>query len=163
VLIELARALREPPEGLRVLLVSMGAEESNQEGILAFGRRHFHDLPRESTWFLCLEMVGSPELVLIEGEGFLRMRDYPDDFKSVVAGCAREAGVHIRRGLRTTYATDGLIPLRASYPIVSIGSVNEYLVPSNYHWPTDTADRVDYGTARSALDLALRVVQRLAR
>jgi putative aminopeptidase FrvX len=164
VLIELAKALREqPPEGLRVLLVSMGAEESNQEGALAFGHRHFGDLPRESTSFLCLDTVGSPELVLIEGEGFLRMRDYPEELRSLVAECARDAGIHLRRGLRTTYATDGLIPLRASYPIVSIGSVNEWLVPSNYHWPTDTADQVDYRTVSSALALARRVVQRLAR
>jgi Peptidase family M28 len=164
VVVELARLLRDRDlEGLRVLLVSAGAEEANQEGMIAFARRHFDELPPERTWFLCLEMVGSPELVLIEGEGFLRMRDYPEDFKSLVAECAREAGVHLRRGLRTTYATDGLIPLRGSYPIVSIGSVNEYLVPSNYHWPTDTPDRVDYGSVGAALELALGVVERLGR
>jgi hypothetical protein len=164
VLVELARLLRERHvEGLRVLLVSIGAEESNQEGMIAFGRRHFGDLPPDRTWFLCLDTVGSPELLLIEGEGFLRMRDYPDDFKALVAECAREAGVPLRRGLRLTFATDGLIPLRASYPTVSIGSVNELLLPSNYHWPTDTPDRVDYGTVGSALALALRVAERLAR
>ncbi|HEX2232627.1 MAG TPA: M28 family peptidase [Thermoleophilaceae bacterium] len=164
VLLELARKLREqPPAGLRVLLVSMGAEESNQEGMIAFAGRHFGDLPPESTWFVCLDTVGSPELILIEGEGFLRMRDYPEDVKSLVSECAREAGIHLRRGLRTTYATDGLIPLRRSYPTASIASVNEWLVPSNYHWPTDTPDRVDYGTVASALALTLRVVQRLAR
>jgi hypothetical protein len=164
VLVELARLLRErPPEGLRVLLLSTGAEESNQEGMIAFARRHFGQLPPKSTWFMCLDTVGSPELILIEGEGFLRMRDYQEDFKSLLSECAREAGVHLRRGLRTTYATDGLIPLRASYPTVSIGSVNEYLVPSNYHWPTDTPDRVDYGTVASAVALALQVAQRLAR
>jgi hypothetical protein len=163
VLIELARRLRDQPlDGLRVVLLSAGAEESNQEGMIAFARRHFGALSPQSTWFMCFDTVGSPELVLIEGEGFLRMRDYPEDFKSLVAECARDAGVHLRRGLRTTYATDGLIPLRASYPAVSIGSVNELLVPSNYHWPTDTPDRVDYGTVRSALELALRVAQRLA-
>jgi hypothetical protein len=164
VVLELARLLcEERLDGLRVLLVSMGAEEANQEGMIAFARRHFPELSQRDTWFMCLDTVGSPELVLIEGEGFLRMRDYPEDFKSLVAESAREAGIHLRRGLRTTFATDGLIALRASYPTVSIGSVNELLVPSNYHWPTDTPYRVDYGTVGSALALALRVVQRLAR
>jgi Zn-dependent M28 family amino/carboxypeptidase len=164
VLVELARLLRERRlTGLRVLLVSNGAEESNQEGMIAFARRHFGDLPPDRTWFLCLDTVGSPELLLIEGEGFLRMRDYPKEFKELVAQSAVEAGVHIRRGLRLTFATDGLIPLRASYPSASIGSVNELLLPSNYHWPTDTADRVDYGSVDSALALALRVAERLAR
>jgi hypothetical protein len=164
VLVELARLLRERRlTGLRVLLVSNGAEESNQEGMIAFARRHFGDLPPDRTWFLCLDTVGSPELLLIEGEGFLRMRDYPKEFKELVAQSATEAGVHLRRGLRLTFATDGLIPLRAAYPSASIGSVNELLLPSNYHWPTDTADRVDYGSVDSALALALRVAERLAR
>jgi hypothetical protein len=164
VLVELGRRLAErPPKGLRVVLASMGSEEANQEGMIGFARRHFDSMPRESTWFLCLDTVGSPELMLIEGEGFLRMRDYPDGFKDLMSKCAMEARVHLRRGLRFTFATDGLIPLRAGYPTVSVGSVNEYLVPSNYHWPTDTPDRVDYDSVAGALELVHQVVRRLER
>ena len=75
--LELARALREQPvRGVRVLLVSTGSEESFMEGMRGFARRHFPTLPRESTEVVCLDSVGSPELILIEGEGMLRMRDY---------------------------------------------------------------------------------------
>jgi hypothetical protein len=162
-LIELARVLRErPPEGLRVLLVSTGAEEANQEGMLAFAARHFGSLDPRRTHFLCLETVGSPELVLIEGEGFLRMRDYPKPTKELVQGCADRAGVHLRRGLRLTFASDGLIPLRHGYPVASIGSVNEYLVPSNYHKVTDTPENVDYERVADAAKLAYEVVEALA-
>ena len=42
-------------EGVRVILLSVGSEESFSEGIKAFGERHFAELPRESTFFLCLE------------------------------------------------------------------------------------------------------------
>jgi hypothetical protein len=150
-------------QGLRVLLVSTGAEEANQEGMLAFARRHFDSLPRERTSFLCLDTVGSPELVLIEGEGFLRMRDYPAAMKDVVDAAARSRGVELRRGLRCTFATDGLIPLRRGYPAAAVGSVNRYLVPSNYHWPTDTPDRVDYGTVEAAVRLAMGTAERLAK
>jgi putative aminopeptidase FrvX len=163
VLLELARLLGEGPrEGLRVLLVSTGAEEANQEGMLAFARRHFPSLAPEATHFLCLDTVGSPELLLIEGEGFLRMRDYPDEMKELVAGAARERGVPLRRGLWFTFATDALIPLRAGYATASVGSVNEYLVPSNYHWPTDTPERVDYDSVAGAVSLALGTAERLA-
>jgi hypothetical protein len=148
--------------GLRVLLVSTGAEEANQEGMLAFARRHFDSLPRERTSFLCLDTVGSPQLLLIEGEGFLRMRDYPAGMKDVVDAAARSRGVELRRGLRFTFATDGLIPLREGYPAAAVGSVNRYLVPSNYHWPTDTPDRVDYGTVAGAVRLAFGTAERLA-
>jgi hypothetical protein len=164
VLIELARRLREHPlPGLRVMLVSAGAEEANQEGMLRFAERHFPDLPKSGTSFLCLDTLGSPDLVLIEGEGFLRMRDYPDEQKDLVESAARDRRVNLRRGLRFTFATDGLVPLRAGYPVASIGSLNEYMVPSNYHWPTDTADRVRYETVAGALEIAHRAAELTAQ
>ena len=74
VLLEVARRLEgRAPAGLRVVLLSAGSEESNQDGMLAYARRHFSELPPERTTFLCLDTVGSPELLLIEGEGFLKM------------------------------------------------------------------------------------------
>jgi hypothetical protein len=164
VLLEVARRLgsgdAEPAPGVRVLLVSLGAEEANQEGMLAFERRHFGTLPRDRTSFMCLDTVGSPELVLIEGEGFLKMFEYPSHQKEKVAAAAHDAGVHLKRGMRFTFATDGLIPLRRGYQAASIGSMNEYMVPSNYHWPTDTPDNVDYRTVADAVELVLATIGR---
>jgi hypothetical protein len=164
VLLEVARRLhgRAPP-GLRIVLLSAGAEESNQDGMLAFMRRHGGDLPPASTTFLCLDTVGSPELVLLEGEGFLRMRDYPAEARELVAEAAADARVHLRRGLRFTFATDALVPLRQGYQVGSLGSVNDWLVPSNYHWPTDTAENVDYDSVSGTADIVVAVAERLAR
>jgi hypothetical protein len=162
VLLEVARQLGgEAPDGLRIVLLSTGSEEANQDGMLAFARRHFGELDRERTTFLCLDTVGSPELVLIEGEGFLRMRDYDAATKDLVEDAAREAGVHVRRGLRFTFATDALIPLRQGFRVAGIGSVNEWLVPTNYHAPTDTPDNVDFRSVRDAVGVVLGVVERL--
>ena len=46
VLLEVARRLRRRgrPAGLRIVLLSAGAEEANQDGMLAFARRHFGEL-----------------------------------------------------------------------------------------------------------------------
>lgn len=162
-LLGLATELAEQPlEGLRVLLVSTGSEEGFMEGMQAFARRHFPSLPRESTHVVCVDTVGSPHLALIEGEGMLRMRDYPDDFKRLVDDCARESGVELRRGLRFRNATDGLIALRAGYPSVAIGSVTRLKVPSNYHWPTDTAENVDHESVGDAVTLCTAIARRLA-
>jgi uncharacterized membrane protein YphA (DoxX/SURF4 family) len=163
VLLEVARRLEGRTPGVRVVLLSAGAEESNQEGMLAWARHELPQLSRDTTTFLCLDTVGSPELLLIEGEGFLRMYDYPDATKELVAAAARDAGVHMRRGLKFTFATDALVPLREGYPVASIGSVNEYLVPSNYHWPTDTAENVDYDAVADCARLVLAVIERLER
>jgi hypothetical protein len=162
-LLGLATELAEQPvEGLRVLLVSTGSEESFMEGMQAFARRHFPSLDPGCTHVVCVDTVGSPELALIEGEGMLRMQDYPDDFKDLVEACARTTGVPLRRGLRLRNATDGLIALRAGYPSAAIGSVNEYKVPANYHWPTDTAANVDHTTVEEAVVLCTAIARRLA-
>jgi hypothetical protein len=162
-LLGIATELAERPvHGLRVLLVSTGSEESFMEGMQAFARRHFPSLPRESTHVVCVDTVGSPELTLIEGEGMLRMRDYPRDFKELVDRCARDSGVHLRRGLRLRNATDGLIALRAGYPTVAIGSVTRLKVPANYHWPTDVPENVDHTTVEEAVVLCAAVARRLA-
>jgi peptidase M28-like protein len=162
-LIGLARRLADQPvDGLRVLLVSTGSEESFMEGMQAFGRRHFASLPADRTHVICVDTVGSPELVMLEGEGMLWMNDYPKGFKDFVAECARRAGLHLRRGLRFRNATDALIALRAGYPTVMLGSVNRYKLPDNYHWRTDVPDNVDFATTSDAVALCDEVIRKLA-
>jgi hypothetical protein len=40
-------------------------------------------------------------------------------------------------------------------------SVTDYKAPANYHWKTDTPDRVDYGTLADAIRLTEGLVRRL--
>ena len=162
-LVALARRLRtEPVEGVRVLLVSAGSEESFQEGIRAWGRRHFESLPRDRTSFVTIDMVGSPELALVEGEGPIWMEDYSGRLRDLAGEVAERAGIDVRRGLRARTSTDGVIPMRAGYPTILLGSVEAWKAPSNYHWPTDTPDRVDHGTLAEAIRLTEGVIRRLA-
>ncbi|MEA2472620.1 MAG: hypothetical protein QOE06_535 [Thermoleophilaceae bacterium] len=161
-LVALARRLREEPiEGVRVLLVSAGSEESFQEGIRAWGRRHFDSLPRERTSFVTIEMVGSPELAMVEGEGPVWMEDYDEGLRELTADCARAEGIRLRRRLRSRASTDAVIPMRAGYPTVVVGSVEPWKAPSNYHWPTDTPDRVNYDTVADAIRLTEALIRRI--
>lgn len=163
VLVAVADALRDTPVGgLRVILVSAGAEETLQEGIRGYAERHFPDLPRESTWFLNVDTVGCPQLVLLEGEGPFVMRDYDAEFKDRVAAVADRAGVHIRRGMRARTSTDSVVPHRAGYPIATLVSMNEFKALDNYHWPTDTPDNVNLDTVEAAFTLADAVVRELS-
>ena len=83
-LVGLARALRvEPVEGLRVVLVSTGSEESFMEGMQGYARRHLDRMDPATTHVICVDTVGSPELMQLEGEGMLKMRDYPEPFKAL--------------------------------------------------------------------------------
>ena len=159
-LVALAHSLgKRPPRGVRVLLLSTGSEESFMEGMQAFGRRHFPDLARDTTELVCLECLGSPVLCLVEGEGMLRMRLYPEDGREALAAAAEDAGVDLVRGLRTVAATDGLIPLRAGYRVSLLGGVDETKFPSNYHWPSDVPDNLNW----SSIDRAVRVCEAYVR
>lgn len=164
VLVALAERLREHPvPGIRVLLVSCGAEEVLQGGIHGFAARHFPALARERTWFVNLDTVGSPRLILLEGEGTVVMEDYFDrTFRDLVADAARDAGTPVRRWMRSRASTDAVIPSRAGYPTVTLTSTDRYKALSNYHQMSDTPDKLDYGTVFQALTVTEAVAGRLA-
>ena len=164
VLVALAHALRERPvEGVRVVLLSTGSEESFMEGMQAFGRRHFAGLPRETTEFVCIECVGSPELCVVEAEGMLRMRYYTGETRERLARAGLDARVELTRGLRTVAATDALIALRAGYRTCTLGGVDEAKFPAQYHWPTDTPDNLNWTSVEGALAVCEEFVRGRAR
>jgi len=164
VLVALAERLREQPlTGLRVMLVSCGAEEVLQGGIHGFAARHFPCLDRDRTWFLNLDTVGSPRLIMLEGEGPVVMEDYHDRrFRDLVARAADGAGVPLRRGMRSRNSTDAVIPSRSGYPTATITSVDRYKALSNYHKMTDTPANVDYRTVLQALTVTESLARELA-
>jgi hypothetical protein len=150
-----AERLREDPvEGVRVVLLSAGSEESFMEGSRAFLRRHAARLSPPHTRILAVDTVGSSaELVAAESEGMIVQSEYDLELKEDLSAAAADAGVHLRRGLKLSFATDALPALRAGYRAAMLGSVNEFKVPSNYHKPTDTADNVDYDRVGEAVAL----------
>jgi Peptidase family M28 len=163
-LVALAELLAEGPiGGLRVLLVSCGAEESLQDGIRCFMAEHRDELPPERTWFVNLETIGSPNLVMLEGEGTLVMRDYADPaFRDLVAETAAGAGLALERDFRSRASTDSVIPSRAGYPTATLTSITAWRSLANYHWPTDVPENLDYGTVAGAVALTYAVAESLA-
>jgi Zn-dependent M28 family amino/carboxypeptidase len=164
-LVELANRLRsEPVSGLRVLLVSCGAEEVLQGGIYGFAARHFPRLELDRTAVLCLESIGSPELFILEGEGCFVMEEYPvASFRDLIEHVAGRLGRPLRRGCRSRSSTDAVIPARAGYPTATLCSWDPHTkCISNYHLMSDTPDNVDYGTVRRAVDVTEALVRELA-
>ena len=160
-MLAVARALRErPTETVRVMLVST-SEEATCEGMHHFAARHFRELPRERTFFLNLDTLGSPHLVVLRGEGMFGVKEYPPAALELVDGLAEELGVWQFPNLRLRNATDGVYPLHAGYPCVSVASCTEFKQPANYHWPSDVPETVDYGTLADAIRLAEATVRRL--
>jgi Zn-dependent M28 family amino/carboxypeptidase len=161
-LVAVARALADdPPPDTRVTLLATGSEESFSEGMVAFGQRHFGSLPIESTTFISLDTFGSPHLLALEGEGFLGVFEYPKDLLALVANAARELDIELTPGLRTRANTDGVVPLRAGYPTVSLTSVDRFKQIPHYHLPTDTPEHVQWCQVADAVRLSEAIVRRL--
>jgi Zn-dependent M28 family amino/carboxypeptidase len=163
-LVALAEMLeREPLADLRVLLVSCGAEETLQDGIRAFVARHRDELDPERTWFVNLDTVGSPHLVMLEAEGPVWMEEYAGPWlRDLVADCAQRLEIPLHRGYRARASTDSVIPSRAGYPTATLVSMTDWRSPANYHLPTDVPANLDYGTVAQATRLVYDVMRRLA-
>ncbi len=151
VLLTLADSLgRRPCERLRVLLLSTGSEESFLEGMEAFAARHFPELPPGSTTFVCVESVGSPELMLLSGEGLLRLHRYSQEPLRALERLARRHSIPLHPPFRYRLATDGQVPLRAGHLTAVIFSISSYKAPSNYHWPSDRPENLCPATVAGA-------------
>jgi hypothetical protein len=161
-LVALAELAHEQPPAARLLLVSCGAEEALQEGARGFMRRHRDGLATDRTWFLNLETVGSPRLIMVEGEGPIWMEDYAaPEFRDLVERCAAEEGIALDRGFRARASSDSVIPSRAGYPTVMLTSVTPWGALANYHLPSDVPENVDYATVERAVQLAYSVAEAL--
>jgi Peptidase family M28 len=163
-LVVLAELLAHRPiPGLRVLLVSCGAEETLQDGIRAFVARHRHELDPATTRFVNLDTVGSPHLVLLEAEGPVRMEEYAGPWlRDLFAARAESLGIPLHRGYRARASTDSVIPSRAGYPTATLVSMTDWLAPANYHLPTDIPANLDYSAVARATRLVYEVAVSLA-
>ncbi len=163
-LVALARLLSdEPLPGLRVLLVSCGAEETLQDGIRAFVARHREMLDPQRTAFFNLDTVGSPHLVMLEAEGPVWMESYAGPWlRDLVAARARRLGIELQRGFRARASTDSVIPSRAGYATATLVSMTDWRSPANYHLPSDIPANLDYASVANATRLVLDVARALA-
>jgi Peptidase family M28 len=164
-LVALAEMLRaDPLARLRVLLVSCGAEETLQDGVRAFMARHRDELAPESTWFVNLDTIGSPHLMMLEAEGPVWMEEYAGSWlRDEFAACAERLEVPLRRGYRARASTDSVIPSRAGYPIVTLVSMSDWGPPANYHLPSDVPENLDYGSVADATRVVFELARALAQ
>jgi hypothetical protein len=146
-------------EGVRVLLVSTGSEESNADGMKEWGRRHFPGLPAATTSFVALETLGSGNLAIAEAEGFLVAHPYDAELRDLAERCARELGQPVWRGLTNSFMSDAIVPLHAGYPAMLLGALDDLKLPANYHKPWDTPEKLDYACMERAVELLDRLIR----
>jgi hypothetical protein len=145
-----------------VLLLSTGSEESFMEGMRGFVARHRAELDPAYTRIVALECVGSPHLLLMEGEGMLRMRDHDASLREELQSAADETQTPLWRGLRLgAGGTDALPALKAGYRTACLAGCTDLKVPANYHWPSDVPENLCWETIDAAATVSEALIRRV--
>ena len=154
-LLELARTLAaEPLARTEVLLVAPGCEESGMGGMAAWLREHGTALDPARTLVVSLDTLGSGTPIVVEAEATLAPHGYrAQDLELAEAGAER-AGVEPPRRWRVGAWTDAILARFADLPAISLLSVGPDGVYTDWHLPSDTPDRVDYGSIEACTRIA---------
>ena len=155
------RFAADPLPGTEVVALAPGCEESGMGGMAAWLRAQRRLLDPRSTLVLGLDTLGAGEPVVLSGEGPVWTVHYrPRDLALADRGAAR-AGVPAPRRFRIGGWTDPVLARLAGLPAVSLLSVRDGGF-TNYHLPSDTPDRVDWGSVDACLRIAAGVTEEWA-
>ena len=130
-------------------------------GMAEWVRGHAGALDPGSTLVLGLDTLGAGEPIVARAEGsIVPWRYRGSDLDWADRGAAR-AGVPAPRRVQLGGWTDPLLAVHARLPAISLLSAtgNRF---TNYHQPTDTPDRVDWGSVEACLRLANGIVDEWA-
>lgn len=145
------------PEGLEVVVVLPGCEESGMGGMAAWLRRHGAALDPGTTLVVGLDTIGSGEPVALEAEGGLWPVRYRDEDVRLAERAAQRIGVPLRRW-RLGAWTDPVLARLAGLRTVSLVSVRDGGFPE-YHRPTDTPEIIDWQSVANCQALAQALIE----
>jgi acetylornithine deacetylase/succinyl-diaminopimelate desuccinylase-like protein len=153
------RLAAEPARHVEVLLLVPGCEESGMGGTAAYLRTH--DVPAGSV-VLSLDTLGCGTPIVVEAEGALLPRRYRGGDLALAEAGGRRAGVPGPERWRVGAWTDAILARFAGLRAISLLSVGPDGIYTNWHLPTDTADRVDFGCVRACAAIAGGIVEEVA-
>jgi hypothetical protein len=151
------RLQRERGDGVEVIALAPGCEESGMGGMAAWLRDDGVTLDPARTLVLGLDTVGSGEPIVLEAEGGLWPVRYRDEDVALAERAAAADGVRLRRW-RLGGWTDPVLARLAGLRALSLLSVSDGGFP-NYHLPSDTPDRVDYDCAETCVRAAFAIAR----
>lgn len=143
------RFAREPLEGVEVLAVVPGCEESGMGGMAAWLRSARPD--PATTLVLGLDTLGAGEPVVATEEGPPRAVRYRERDVALVDPSVER--------VRVAGWTDPVLAVLAGLPALSLLSMTDGHF-TNYHLPTDTPENVDWASVERCIEVALATVSR---
>jgi hypothetical protein len=151
-----AELAADPLPATDVVLLSAGCEESGMGGMAAYLRDHAPDPAR--TFVLGLDTLGAGTPIQLRAEGVIRAHAYDERDLDRVDAAAAAAGLPAPPRWRLGGWTDPILARFGGIPAASILSMGGGMIPE-YHRPTDTPERVDWGCVDACLALARAVLR----
>lgn len=152
------RLLAEPLDGVEVIVLSNGCEESGMGGMAAFLRAHKGELDPAKTLVLGLDTLGAGTPIVCRAEGTMLTHRYRDEDLALADEGARLAGLEPPQRWRIGGWTDPILARFAGLPTISMLSMGPGHFP-NYHRMTDVPEHVDWDCAERCVRLAHGIAQ----
>lgn len=147
------RFAAEPLAETELWFLLTGAEEVGTRGMKHFMRTAALD--PANTVFINLDNLGGGKLHYLLGEGMVAFRPYGTDMTALARQLSAEYGGRVQPKKNLLLPTDGMVPAKAGYQAISFLAFQEDGSLPNYHWYTDTIDKID----RDLLSFTERFVQ----
>lgn len=146
-------------EGLKetgVYLVATGSEESGTIGIIDYLQANKEEL--KDAYFINLDNIGTGDLKYTIGEGMLKLYPSAKELIERMEEINHERGYSIQPVKNTFMSTDAIPVMAQGLKAMSLRAEDERGLLPNWHWPSDTWEKVE----EENLLLALEVVYALA-
>lgn len=147
-----------PIESADIWLVATGSHEAWMSGM-----RHFlaaHRFPRDRTYLLNLESIGTGRLYYLKSEGFLHRLKANETMTGLAN--ALSAGRPIRAGRLRAVPTEAHIPLTRNMKAMTLMGLDRDGLPANWNQIADRVTEVDSTNIAEIIDFTCEYLPKLA-
>jgi len=107
-------------------------------------RQFLQDAPlKPGTVFINIDNVGGGRLRYFLGEGMLLYQRYDPELIRLAEELSRRRGGEVKPLANWLLPTDGLLPAKRGFRALSFLALTDDNAIPNYHWHTDTIERVE--------------------
>lgn len=142
-----------------VYLVATGSEESGTIGMIHF----LKDLKEEvkGAFVINLDNLGTGELKYTTGEGMLKIYPSSKELITFMEEINQEKGYGIKKGVNTLMTTDAIPAMARGFKAISLRAEDEQGLLPNWHWPTDTWEKVEEKNLLLAFEVVCQLVEKV--
>jgi len=161
VLMELSKEIKDnPPDFVETWFLFTGAKEAGTLGIVNFLEQYKPD--PQNTFIINLDSIGIGNVKYILEEGMLKKYSSNDKLvKWATLAIQEKPSLKVKGDYYFDFTTDATAALARNYKAISIMAMDEEGFIPNWHWPTDTINRIERGNLTLSRTLAKRMLYKI--